>query len=448
MTLEEIVLFDLEADNLLPDVSVIHCLSYQRYGQERVTLLTKEEIADFIENADVLIGHSIILYDLPVLLKIYGIEPKDGCLIIDTLAFSWYLKPMVRVHGLESYGEELELPKIEIKNWKARPIEEYILRCERDVDINMRVFLEQYEYILEIYEGVFPYKLVGYLMFKMQCLADQEYVGLRLDVESCKAYLAQAEEEYRIKEVELIAVMPVENAKIIKSIPKVMYKQDGDLSANGEKWFDYLDAHNLPFDTKVVRDPPNPGSHTQLKKWLVSIDWKPQTFKISKSTGKRLPQVSRPYGKGLCKSIIKLYPLYPELKALEGFYMIKHRVGLFKSFLENERDGRVTAGAHGFTNTLRLGHKKPIANLPKPSVPWGKKVRGVLIADDGQELLGDDISGLESATADHYIYFFDPKYVEEKRTPGFDPHTDLGVLANLITPDEEKFFKWYKENNE
>jgi hypothetical protein len=56
-------------------------------------------------------------------------------------------------------------------------------------------------------------------------------------------------------------------------------------------------------------------------------------------------------------------------------------------------------------------------------------------------MCGSDISGLEDNTKQHYIYFYDPKYVEEMRVPGFCPHLDIGVLAGLITKEEEEFYK-------
>jgi len=55
------------------------------------------------------------------------------------------------------------------------------------------------------------------------------------------------------------------------------------------------------------------------------------------------------------------------------------------------------------------------------------------------------MSGLEAATQDHYMYFFDKEYVKQKRVDNFDAHTDIAVLANLMTPAEEEFFKWYSK---
>lgn len=57
------------------------------------------------------------------------------------------------------------------------------------------------------------------------------------------------------------------------------------------------------------------------------------------------------------------------------------------------------------------------------------------------------MASLESTTQDHYMSFFDPKYVQQKRVKGFDAHTDIAILAGLMTKEEEKFFKWYKNKD-
>jgi hypothetical protein len=54
-----------------------------------------------------------------------------------------------------------------------------------------------------------------------------------------------------------------------------------------------------------------------------------------------------------------------------------------------------------------------------------------------------DMSGLEDNTKQHYMYYFDPEYVKQMRTPGFDPHIDISVRAKKISYDEGEFYKWY-----
>ena len=38
--------------------------------------------------------------------------------------------------------------------------------------------------------------------------------------------------------------------------------------------------------------------------------------------------------------------------------------------------------------------------------------------------------------------YYDPEYVRAMRVPGFDPHIDIAKLANIITEDDERFYKW------
>jgi hypothetical protein len=100
------------------------------------------------------------------------------------------------------------------------------------------------------------------------------------------------------------------------------------------------------------------------------------------------------------------------------------------------------ATAHGFTNTLRLQHSKPVVNLPGVDKYYGDKVRGALtVPNDNYTMIGSDISGLEDNTKMHWMYFFDPKYVDQMRTPGFDGHINIAVFAGMMSTSEEKFYK-------
>ena len=111
--------FDIETDGLLNSITKIHCLSYSTKENgvviERGTLIELEDIKNFIESSECLIGHNIIRYDIPVLRKF---NINCNALLIDTLALSWYIEPSRNKHGLESYGEEFENEKIEIKDWE------------------------------------------------------------------------------------------------------------------------------------------------------------------------------------------------------------------------------------------------------------------------------------------------------------------------------------------
>ena len=88
------LVFDLESDGLLDDVTKIHCLViYDSETNETIIYNdqgNQEPLTRGIqrlEDADVLIGHNIIGYDLPVIKKLYPwFDPQS--LILDTLLLS------------------------------------------------------------------------------------------------------------------------------------------------------------------------------------------------------------------------------------------------------------------------------------------------------------------------------------------------------------------------
>src|SRR5690606_38013223 len=105
-------------------------------------------IPNFIQHQEVLVGHNIVRYDVPALEKLLGITISNK--LVDTLGISWYLQPYRKKHGLEGYGDELGVPKPKIDDWENLSIEDYLHRCESDVEINSRLFLNQFNYLLSI----------------------------------------------------------------------------------------------------------------------------------------------------------------------------------------------------------------------------------------------------------------------------------------------------------
>jgi len=330
MTNEKFILFDIETDGFYDQVTVLHCLVFQIYQSgkiiDRGVITDIREIQQFFNQDAYFVCHNMIRYDIPVCEKLANISitlPK----LVDTLGLSWHLFPYKKLHGLESWGEYFGVPKPKVEDWKNLSLEEYIHRCKEDVKINMDLFKYLFNYLSNIY-GDFDsmMRLVGYCNFKLNCLREQEMAGITLDIDSCNESLSQLNEMFNAKTDILSSSMPKELGKILKSKPKVMFKQNGDISVNGQKWVDFTSELGIPFDSvEEVRERPNPGSNPQLKKWLYSLGWKPVTFKVSKSTGKPVEQISLPFGAGLCPSVKELYNVEPKLVELENYFKIKHR---------------------------------------------------------------------------------------------------------------------------
>ncbi len=445
---------DIEADGLLETVTKIHCLSYAKVRDgvviERGSIVKYRKIKKFLLAQTTLVGHNIIKYDIPAVELILQIKVEAK--LIDTLGLSWYLYPNRIKHGLEWWGVDLGFPKPEITDWIGLPVKEYIFRCESDVEINLRLFLKQYKYLLELYVGNTEHidSLIEYLGFKLDCAREQEEVKCKLDVPLINKSLLELYAMREERVIALVEAMPRDIKYKAINPPVKLVKIDGGATKRAIAWAELLDEQNLPQDYSepvmvlVTNEPGNPGSSAQIKKWLFSLGWVPITFEQranKKGVIKSVPQING--NDGVCDSIKRLYHIEPALESLDMFTLINHRIGVFESYLDTMDDSGFTkAEISGITNTLRFKHRKPIVNLPSIYKFYGKEIRGAVIAPkDTYVLCGADMSSLEDTTKQHYMYFFDPDYVMQMRVPGFDPHLDIAVLAKMLTPQQAEDHK-------
>ena len=132
MSEKQMLVFDCETNGLLHDVSEIHCIAIYDNTKEETFVFNNQgdqsgpitEALHWLSSADVLVGHNVINYDLPVLRKIYSWFDTDAS-IVDTLILSRLYHPnMMEIdkkrniarmplqlygrHSLESYGYRLQ----------------------------------------------------------------------------------------------------------------------------------------------------------------------------------------------------------------------------------------------------------------------------------------------------------------------------------------------------
>ena len=494
---KKICVFDIEGDSLNPTKIWVMSAAIYSNGKWRLKSTTNyEEMRKFFLNTDTLVGHNITLWDIPNIERILNIKIKAD--LIDTLALSWYLEPYRMKHGLEFWGEEFGISKPKIDNWETQSIEDYTHRCEEDVKINCKLVDKQWKDLNNLYDGDKKAidRLVKYLMFKMDCAREAESSGWRVDIKRCTEVLLKLEVEKEEKVAALALAMPkvqkfdelwkpdelYKKPKTYKK-PATFQKKDGTLSASGvkfkkmcdsvgkdcyavgsitlqsmelcaagAKWMGMVESMGLP---ETHEDPiiylkseksPNPNSTAQIKDWLFKLGWEPETFTFKREGDgsiRKVEQVRKVVDdeKVLCDSVKKLIEKEPAIELLEGLSVLSHRIPILKGFLKNADDnGYIKAEIQGFTNTLRFKHRV-VVNLPSVSKPYGGDVRGCLIAPDGYELCGSDMSSLEDRTKQHYMWDYDPEYVKEMQTDDFDPHLDLAVVAGFLTDEQAQLHK-------
>lgn len=339
-------------------------------------------------------------------------------------------------------------------------------------------------------------RLLTFLMFKMDCARLQEKTMWEVDVELLLETEQKLEVICNAAKDELESVMPKVPQYTKKEPPKKPYKKDGSLSAIGIKWKELMEIYEakdvdeegtLKVETTDVKgifkvlsgyEEPSASSPVQVKNFLYSKGWVPVSFKYEKDEDKfnawiarkpaegshhskwtdwkdsrpeerAIPQITvgGEEGKELCESVLELAEEVPEIKKYAEYNVAKHRLGVIKGFVRDLKDGKwLQARIGGFTNTLRVQHRE-LVNLAGIDKPYGKEIRGVLVAGEGKCLLGSDMSSLEDRCKHHLMLPYDPEYVATMQEEDFDPHLLGAQVAGMITEEEVEFYKWYKKNH-
>ena len=177
------LIFDLETNGLLNDATRIHCVALnwvednkvETFNDEKYTNSPKElpmpsnysitTALGWLEIADVIIGHNIINFDIPIIKKFYPYFNPNG-IIIDTLLLSrlyhtnlfdidkkhnWPHMPLQLYgrHSLEAYGYRLGEYKgnfSKTTDWKewSQEMEDY---CAQDVVVTHKLWRHFHPYL-------------------------------------------------------------------------------------------------------------------------------------------------------------------------------------------------------------------------------------------------------------------------------------------------------------
>lgn len=418
MAKEKVYVFDLEANGLLPEATKVHCGVVSNLNSDEVWEFRPHQIESLLkklEEADVLIAHNCIGYDLPLLANLYGWEFKGK--VVDTVIMSRLHNPDRRLppqaknkragpHSLYAWGVRCGVDKPEYEEWDEFD-EDMLHRCREDVKINRLTFFE----LMKETRG-YNWREAHLLSFQLfKNLQKQEEYGWLVD------------RDYMDKSINLLThwmdkidsvVHPLLPLKTIIEETKVKgeYKhvskpflKSREYSASVVKW---MDANDIPTGEKLVVGPfsrisfrpVDLNSNQETKDYLLSEGWEPETWNYKKdANGRPLKDDS---GSPI-KSSPKLSGDDPFVgvngavgRLIAKRVQCRHRRSQIEGWIKLIRpDGRIAARVSGVATTGRMKHAA-IVNVPGGDAFFGKQMRRCFTCKPGFVLVGCDSAGCQN----------------------------------------------------
>jgi len=417
-------IFDIETDGLLDDVTQIHCIVLKDINTNEMLLLRKEDALNKLSKAELIVGHNIIKFDIPVIKKLYPAFDFKGK-IFDTLVATRLLFPDVKEkdfqrkdfprdcigrHSLKAWGNRIGNYKAEFDtDWKNYT-PEMLEYCQQDVEVtyNLYKMIEDIKYSQQAMDLEHS---VAQLIYK------QEVYGFSFNTDEAKKLYSKLNSRRLELENKLQEIFPPKIERI-PFVPKVNNKAKG-----------YVKGEIYYKEKTVVF---NPSSRQHIADRLIKMyNWKPTIY-----TDDGKPKLDETILESLS---------YPPAQILCEHFLLDKRIGQLatgaQAWLKHEKNNRI----HGTCNTnstvtARATHSYPnMAQIPSVSVPYGKECRKLFTVPIGKKLVGIDVSGLEVRMLAHYMAKYDNGNYAKVVLDG-DIHTETQTLAGLDNRDLAKRF--------
>ena len=436
-------MFDIETDGLLSDATKVHCIGLTVEGAKASQIYANhqgydciEDALDIMTNAETLIGHNIIGFDLPVLQKVLGWKHRESTQIEDTLIISRLMfpnmmeldaKPPMRVprklwgsHGLKAWGYRLGLLKGEFNNGDAdwstfnSDMASY---CANDVSITSMLYDHLGYSELPSEAAMLEHDFASIIQRQVEW-------GFKFDVK---------------KGQELYVRLLQEKDNVGKKLTKTFgswYKNAGEFVPKRDNKAKGYTAGSAC--TKIEKVDFNPNSRDHISSRLQEhYKWKPSEF-----TPNGKPKID--------EKILKNLP-YPPCEDLYTHFLLAKRIAQLaegdNAWLKLEQGGRI----HGYVNTNgavtgRCTHSAPnVAQVPAIYSPYGKECRELFKPTRGKVLVGCDADGLELRALAGYLKRYDggayaEAAVEGNSKDGTDIHTLNQKVLGIDSRDKAKTF--------
>ncbi|MEL0013929.1 MAG: DNA polymerase [Rhodospirillales bacterium] len=407
-------IWDIEADNLLDEVTQVWCHVFRNVETDEVHTFdptqTQEALQFIDDNVTTLIGHNIIDYDLRVLSKLYNYTYTGE--VQDTLVYSRTIWPDVKqidfkLHARGDFPTKL-IGRHSLKAWGYR-----LGELKGDYSDNSEAFAQYTDEMLSycIQDTAVTKKLYEKIVSKG--FSEQ---ALALETELHTLLLKQEEYGFPF------------DVKSAQSLYSTLAQRKMDIETELQ---DTFEPTVVELKTKTKTIPFNPASRQQIADRLMKKGWKPEAFT---DTGE--PKVD--------ETVLSSIDM-PEARLLSEYLLLNKRIGQIatgkQAWLKMEKGGRI----HGHVNhmgavTSRCTHNNPnLAQVPSVGAEYGKDCRSLFHAPKGYSLLGADASGLELRCLAHYMAAYDDGSYAHEVVNG-DIHTKNQEAAGLPTRSNAKTF--------
>ena len=424
------LVFDIETDDL--KATKLWCIVAQDLDSNKIYRFAPHQLEsglELLKSANVLLGHNIIGFDIPVIKKLTGVDLSNKK-VIDTLVLSRLFNPVREGgHSLEMWGYKLNYNKIEFEDY-SHYSEEMMDYCVRDVKLNTQV----YHRLIQQESAGFSKESARLEQGVSLILKEQEQDGFEFNQTKAESLLASLykrmnEVEEEVHETFKPKVMKEKLTPIILKSGKLSLMAYNEATKKRTKPSDEEKEKLFSGASSVIRTyeiPFNLGSRKQIGEYLQDFGWKPKKFT---PTGQ--PIVDE-------KVLHKITDI-PEAQLIAEYLLLQKRIAQVESWIKFvEDDGRV----HGFvipngTITGRMTHRNPnMAQVPSVKSPYGEECRSCWTVKKGNKLVGIDASGLELRMLAHYMK--DEEFTNE--IINGDIHTRNQKTAGLQSRDQAKTF--------
>ena len=386
------LIFDIETDGLLPELTKIHCLAARDLDDESKVWSWRpgeiEQGLEFLQKADLIAGHNVLCFDLPAIRKCFPGFTTDAK-VVDTLVLSRLIRANIKhedftqhwvkqgemptrlygSHGLEAWGYRLGFQKGDYgktSDWStwSEEMHQYMVQ---DTLVNHKLWyaLAPEKWSEESIQ--FEHDIV-------KICDDVGNAGWEFDLAAAAQLYEKLTEEKKALAAELHDLFP----------PWTIDTPFTPKASNSK----YGYVKGVPtVKSKTVQF--NPDSRKHIDFCLrQKYDYKPVHFtqngeaKLDETTLAELP--------------------YPETQKLARSFMLSKRIGQLATgrnawlkLVSTDGKLRHTINPIGTVTSRASSHHPNLQQVPAVRAEFGHECRSLFGVSEGYVLVGADLSGLE-----------------------------------------------------